>query len=46
MDEVTVTNEKGEVIAHIFIEDGDIKAMVQDYYIVNVDGKELIKDTQ
>lgn len=43
MNEVTVTNEHGEVIAHIFIDDesNEVKAIVTDNVTVDVDGQQL-----
>lgn len=44
MKEVTVTRDNDELIAHIFIENGSIQAIMENGYKVNVDGKELEKD--
>ena len=41
MNEITVTDLEGNVIAHVFIENGETQAIVHDGYIVNVDGTEL-----
>lgn len=41
MNEVTVTNEDNDVIAHIFIENGEIKGIIENGYKVNVDGEDL-----
>ena len=43
MKEVTVTRENGEVVAHIFIENGETKAIVENGYKAIVDGIELEK---
>lgn len=45
MEEITVIRENDEVIAHIFVENGEIKAILENGFKVMVDGVELEKDS-
>ena len=46
MEEVTITRNNDEVVAHIFIENGNVTSITQNGFKVNVDGAELKKDTE
>ena len=41
MKEITITRENDEVVAYIFVEDGEIRAITENGLKVIVDGVEL-----
>lgn len=38
LEEITVTRENDEVIAHVFIENGEVQAIVENGFKVSVNG--------
>lgn len=45
MKEITISKENGELIAHIYIEENEVRAILENGLIATVDGKKLEKPT-